>query len=1231
MKYGNKILLSIAVAGLIFSGCGGGSDSENDTSTVAISGQVIDGYISNAKVCVDLNFNKRCDSNEPYGFTKSDGSFNLNANPDEENLSVAPLLVEPTFNSVDTATGELYETTLSAARDANKFNISPITTLAGEDIYSQAQNGVAQSDIEYANSQLKTALGLDENASLSDLDPTKDPKLLATAVVLNAAIKRGESLNIGSATDIKNVIPLDLQSVYDAVMNSLNNNISIDPALLQQAIEVSIENNDTSILNDLNNPDALSQSILSSYLNTVVNELNETEALTLNGISIDSFDPAAVAQALINDEGIKDIKALNESDNVEVNGTDITDLLKLKKAIEASIQALDKTGVSETYDFAKVYNSYTGDEISFNPSDYYEVKFKYNNNIQNMFVDYDEMVFYSNKKLYKITSTGVNIYPAVALNASTVNDDTNWSSVFTSDLDIGVYTESDLNSTAFQTDTGAIIYFKDGTFYLSSKDTGNISVNYDILSSGVVKIPGPDNGTVYMIKEGDSNAIFVFTDSNGYIKEIEERTLSVYTGDLPFDISSTDTSTDTSGTNTTDTSSTNAFTTELVSDKTYAFNDDFVVFKNDGTWVSYSSGVQDDSGTWTIDENDGNLVLNDGNNNIVFSLIENYGDAGIVLEVNTPFGETAMAVLNTTDPLNVNVDSSDDLKTISGIISSSQFTSDMIAGKSLYSERFHQNYTFDSNGSFTMTDGEGSETGTWEVDSNGVLVLNYDVGGEIDTLYTALGLVDGDNYKVVDFAVKDGKLVGASPDELTPTSYPLFLSLGQLWGYNWYKLAAFYPGDTRYEGNTVEINDDALKLVAYKKDGADSRAHVSTALNSAGYMAEVNLITDGEYSKFQTAGLTKNITTSSTLNGLSSDSNLTFFAGLTLRQNRISAWWEVDDQDGHSTDGDVASITYDYNLTDITSDGSDVRIEINSDNGIIEYKVYRKDNDEVIFDKNLSVSDLNITNFAQFDYVYLRSRVDATDTNDTLDESFNYVNSFGAISNIDGVDDFLNALDFTPVSLSSDDLSGKTIITDLFGNSGSIYFDSNGTFIHNGDDTGSWSVDSNVLVLDDGTPTYVAVKDKNTSIITVKGYDANDYEWFDDVAMIANITPDTTITSTDDVLNAISLTPLTITESDVAGTWKTLNSDMNDTQTYDDDGSFSASWDNEDGSTTTITGSWAIDNNVIVVTLDSNDFGWSKIYVVNIADNNGVVTQICVITDSDGKIKMVSGSYVQKQ
>lgn len=68
-----SISTSILLCGLVFSGCGGGSDSSTPTGT---TGTLVDPYISGAILCQDTNGNGTCETDEPTSSaTTSEGVF----------------------------------------------------------------------------------------------------------------------------------------------------------------------------------------------------------------------------------------------------------------------------------------------------------------------------------------------------------------------------------------------------------------------------------------------------------------------------------------------------------------------------------------------------------------------------------------------------------------------------------------------------------------------------------------------------------------------------------------------------------------------------------------------------------------------------------------------------------------------------------------------------------------------------------------------------------------------------------------------------------------------------------------------------------------------------------------------------------------------------------------------------------------------------------------------------
>jgi hypothetical protein len=456
--------------------------------------------------------------------------------------------------------------------------------------------------------------------------------------------------------------------------------------------------------------------------------------------------------------------------------------------------------------------------------------------------------------------------------------------------------------------------------------------------------------------------------------------------------------------------------------------------------------------------------------------------------------------------------------------------------------------------------------------------------------------------------------------------YPLKKKLGSAWGYNWAKITAFYDGDTRYTGNDVELHNDNEYIVlrAYKKNNQDSRAQVSSSLPYVkGFNAKVNLFNDNVYSQFQVLAIAKGyIETSEPIGDLNNTSGLSFIAGLTIQKNKIIYWWDIYDlATGKDYDGDVGQTTYDYNLTSLVEDGSDIEVEVTSNDSNVTYKVYNLANEDVIFEKTLNLSDIKITNFNGFNIASFRSRVRDDKANENgdeaIDKSENIVNDFEAApstSNISSVDDFLDNLDFDPVAITNDDLSNKLIIT---GGGSLMYFSSDNKverYKNEKKEEGEWNIEKNVLIIEMERKAYVAIQNKAGSQISIKGYDG---KWFTDNSLLLNATKDTTITDENDFLalfeNNTSID--TLKDDDVEG--KTWTIDDNNL-TFDSDGTFTDTWKDDDGTTHTKTGKWDVNNNVLILTFDEVDDGGIKSIYIVLVDGRKVFLGI----DNDNLIKI---------
>jgi len=243
---------------------------------------------------------------------------------------------------------------------------------------------------------------------------------------------------------------------------------------------------------------------------------------------------------------------------------------------------------------------------------------------------------------------------------------------------------------------------------------------------------------------------------------------------------------------------------------------------------------------------------------------------------------------------------------------------------------------------------------------------------------------------------------GNSSNNSKSENYPITKYIGNLWGYKWYKTLAFYKGDERYKNNEVNLSSNFIYLKAYKKDNKDSRAAVSTVFSKKvkNFNVKVNLLTDGKYSRFQVLAISKkDINVSSSIEDINNTSKLTFIAGLSIKNNGIIYWYNFyDPKTNKDFTKNVGYKNYNYDLTNLNSNGSDILIKLISNDKNITYKVYDISNNTLIFRKTLNISDINITNFKGFNIVSLRSRVNDKTANENGEEAIevseNIVNYF---------------------------------------------------------------------------------------------------------------------------------------------------------------------------------------------------------------------------------------------
>lgn len=147
---------------------------EDDSLIDTISGVVVDGYISNATVCLDINNNSICDSDELTTQSDQNGSFTFN----NLKLTKDSLITILSSGGIDTATNENFNAQLKKIvplknQIENNLTITPLTDLiAVSFLKSDNYNQLALDD---AKTKIADSLGISKTKL--DIDPMSDISL----------------------------------------------------------------------------------------------------------------------------------------------------------------------------------------------------------------------------------------------------------------------------------------------------------------------------------------------------------------------------------------------------------------------------------------------------------------------------------------------------------------------------------------------------------------------------------------------------------------------------------------------------------------------------------------------------------------------------------------------------------------------------------------------------------------------------------------------------------------------------------------------------------------------------------------------------------------------------------------------------------------------------------------------------------------------------------------------
>ena len=156
---------SAALAGLLslgFSGCGASDSSSNDTDSTTISGNVADGYLVGAKVCLDKNSNMKCDAGEYTTITGKHGTYKLSG-VTKADADAYPILVEVDENTTDEDNNMSVGGSYTLMANPHETFVSPVSTMVRNYQEDNDVNETAAREAIMSQLGLKSLKELKEN------------------------------------------------------------------------------------------------------------------------------------------------------------------------------------------------------------------------------------------------------------------------------------------------------------------------------------------------------------------------------------------------------------------------------------------------------------------------------------------------------------------------------------------------------------------------------------------------------------------------------------------------------------------------------------------------------------------------------------------------------------------------------------------------------------------------------------------------------------------------------------------------------------------------------------------------------------------------------------------------------------------------------------------------------------------------------------------------------------
>jgi len=208
------------------------NDEVNNKESKNITGKVIDGYIQDAKVFVDLNENMKFDEDEPSAITDENGSYTITI----EDFKMDQDYQIISIGGTDVNTNEEFNKTLvsivnkDTLKEDKPLVVSPTTTLVASEYLKNPKAGLSE-----AEKTVKEALKINSDKPLftTDFIAEKDVELFKEN---QDALKIIEIGNSATKTDgiipdysslLKNEDLLNVINKDDSVIANLRNNVPL--------------------------------------------------------------------------------------------------------------------------------------------------------------------------------------------------------------------------------------------------------------------------------------------------------------------------------------------------------------------------------------------------------------------------------------------------------------------------------------------------------------------------------------------------------------------------------------------------------------------------------------------------------------------------------------------------------------------------------------------------------------------------------------------------------------------------------------------------------------------------------------------------------------------------------------------------------------------------------------------------------------------------------------------